>query len=120
MTPVGPRSLDGLGHGIIDGERIRSVDGDPGHLAWVGKVLSTAAQHPADPVQRVVLAAPPMPAGLLLHPAAHVVDAGEPEPHDVEGIQYPHRVGQTGLVDLHRAKLIDIIPIEAGKCWPTG
>jgi hypothetical protein len=60
-----------------------------------GKVLGAAARHPADPVQRVVAAAP-KPAGLLLHPAAHVVDGGKPEPHDVEGIQYPHRVGQTG------------------------
>ena len=26
----------------------------------------------------------------------------------------------TGIVDLHRGKLIDIIPGAAGKCWPTG
>ena len=37
-----------------------------------------------------------MPTSLLLHPAAHVVDGGEPQPHDVEGIQYPHRARQTG------------------------
>jgi hypothetical protein len=30
----------------------------------------------------------------LLHPSPHVVDAGEPQPHHVERIEYPHRVRQ--------------------------
>ena len=32
--------------------------------------------------------------GLLLPSAADVVDRGLPEPHNVEGVQDPHRVGQ--------------------------
>jgi len=44
-------------------------------------VLRAAAQHPADPVERVIAAAA-MPKGLLLHAAANVVHGGEPEPGD--------------------------------------
>ncbi len=52
-----------------------------------------AAQHPPDPVQRVMLAAP-VPRRLLLHPAPHVVHGRETEPGDVERVQHPHRGGQ--------------------------
>jgi hypothetical protein len=41
-------------------------------------VVGAAAQHPADPVQRLVLAAA-VPGGLALHPAADVVHGGEAE-----------------------------------------
>ena len=60
-----------------------------------GEVLGAAAQHPADPVERIVAAAA-MPVGVLLDAAAYVVDGGEPQPYDVEGIQDPHGVRQAG------------------------
>ena len=37
-----------------------------------------------------------VPGELLLDAAAHLVDRGEPEPGDVEGVQHPHRVRQMG------------------------
>jgi hypothetical protein len=52
-----------------------------------------AAQHPADPVQRVVLAAA-VTEILLLDPAPHIVDGGEPETSDVEGVQHPVACGR--------------------------
>ena len=61
----------------------------------VGQVLVAAAQYPADRVQRVVLAAA-VTQVVLLHPAAHVIDGGEPEPGDMEGVQHPGRVRQRG------------------------
>ena len=57
------------------------------------EVLGAAAQHPADPIQRICAAAP-MPTGLLLHTTAHVIHGGEPEPHDVEAIQYRIALGR--------------------------
>ena len=59
-----------------------------------GEVLGAAAQHPAS-VERIVAAAA-MPVGVLLDAAAYIVDGGEPQPHDVEGIQDPHGVRQAG------------------------
>jgi len=61
----------------------------------VGQGAGAAAQHPADPVERVPGAAP-VGEGLLLDAAADVVDAREPELHDVEGVEDPHRVGEGG------------------------
>jgi hypothetical protein len=49
-----------------------------------GVVLGAAAQQPADPVERVVLAAA-VPEGLLLDPA-DLIHPGESEPGDVEGV----------------------------------
>jgi len=37
-----------------------------------------------------------VPGGLLLHPAAHVVDAAQAQPHHMEGIEHPGRGGQLG------------------------
>lgn len=56
-------------------------------------MVSTAAQHPADPVQRVAGVAP-VAARLVLDPAADVVEAGEPELDDVEAVQHSGGVGQ--------------------------
>jgi hypothetical protein len=58
-----------------------------------GEVVRAAAQHPADPVQRVVLAAAVTGTGLL-DPAADVVDGLEAESGDVEAVQHPDRVRQ--------------------------
>jgi hypothetical protein len=33
---------------------------------------------------------------LVLDAAVEVVDRGEPEPHDVDRVEYPHGVGQHG------------------------
>jgi len=34
-----------------------------------------------------------VPGRILLYAAAHLVDGGEPEPGDMEGIEHPHRAG---------------------------
>jgi hypothetical protein len=61
----------------------------------VGEVLSAAAQHASDALQW--FAAPsPVPVSLLLDAAAHVIDCGQCQPDDVEGILHPYRVGQPG------------------------
>ena len=41
---------------------------------------------------------PAVPGVLALDPAAHVVDGGEGEPHDVEGVQYPRGLRQRGCI----------------------
>lgn len=58
-------------------------------------VLRAAAQRPADPEQRVMLAAT-MAKGFLLHPTADPIHSVEAEPDDMEGIQYPGSVRQAG------------------------
>ena len=57
----------------------------------VGEVFGAPAQHPPDPVERVIGAAT-VPLGLLLDAAAYIVDGGQSQPHDMERIQYPHGV----------------------------
>ena len=37
-----------------------------------------------------------MPIGVLLHAAAHVVDAGESQPHHTQRVEHLHRVRQLG------------------------
>jgi hypothetical protein len=61
----------------------------------VGVVLMAAAQQPADPEQRII---PPaaVPGEFLLDAAADVVDGGEAQPDDVEGVEHAHRVRQRG------------------------
>ena len=59
----------------------------------VGQVFVSAAQDPPDRVQRVALAAA-VTQVVLLDPAADIVDGGEPEPGDMEGVQHPGRVRQ--------------------------
>jgi hypothetical protein len=54
-----------------------------------------SAQQPADAVERVVAAAA-VPGVLALDAPAYLVHGGEGEPHDVEGIEHPYRVGQRG------------------------
>ena len=76
-APVGDLDLDVLGPG---GERRLQ----PGALP-VGEVLLPGAQDVPDSVQRVALAAP-VAGGLLLHPAADVVDDLGGELDDVEGV----------------------------------
>ena len=55
-------------------------------------VVVAAAQQPADAVERIT-GAPAVPELLALDPAADIVEGGEPEPHHVERVQHPHRVG---------------------------
>ena len=54
-------------------------------------VVVAAAQDPADAVERVAGPAA-VPEGLLLDPAADLVDRVEAEPDDVEGVQHADRV----------------------------
>ena len=60
-----------------------------------GEPVGAAAQQPAGPEQRVVGEAA-VPEGVLLDPAADLVDAGQAEFDDVEGVEHPDRVGQLG------------------------
>ena len=76
-APPGDFDLDVL---LARGERCVQ----PGTLP-VGQVLLPGAQGVADPVQRVALAAP-MAGGVLLDPAADVVDDLGGELDDVEGV----------------------------------
>jgi hypothetical protein len=55
-------------------------------------MVVAAAQHAADPVQRIMAAAA-VPGEFLLDPPSHVVDRGEPEPGHVERVEHPHRLG---------------------------
>lgn len=43
-----------------------------------------------------VAAAAAMPEGVLLNPAAHLVDDGQSQADDVQRVQHPHGVGQLG------------------------
>lgn len=54
-------------------------------------VVVAAAQDPADAEERVAGPAA-VPEGLLLDPAAELVDRIEPEPHNVEGVEHADRV----------------------------
>jgi hypothetical protein len=74
--------------------------------AFVPAVIEAlgAGEHElADPIQRVALAAP-VAQGLVLHPAAHLVEAPVADPHDVERIRDPGGVveaaGEPGAVGL--------------------
>jgi hypothetical protein len=57
-------------------------------------VRSRGAAAPAA-VERV-LTVPATAEGLLLPAPADVINGGLAEPHDVEGVEHPHRVGQAG------------------------
>lgn len=86
-------------------------------------VVVVAAQQPADAVERVAGAAA-VPELLLLDAAADVVDGSETEPHDVERIQHPHRVGQRGAQRAGgapvRSKAAVVIPDrQDGSCLST-
>jgi hypothetical protein len=61
----------------------------------LGQPVGAAAQQPPDAEQRVVFAAA-VSGGFLLDAAAHVVDGGEAEPADVEGVEHPDRGRQRG------------------------
>ena len=67
----------------------------PGELGLLalGEVFHAVAEQPADLVQRVVFVAS-VAEGVLLHPAADLVDDLSPEPDDMEGVEDRHRVGQ--------------------------
>nr|WP_233530259.1 MULTISPECIES: hypothetical protein [Antrihabitans] len=58
----------------------------------LGEPVAPAAQDAADPVERVTDPTT-MPAGVGLHPAAHVVDGGQPEFDDMERVQNAYRRG---------------------------
>ena len=58
-------------------------------------VVVAAAQDPANAVERVAGPAA-VPEGLLLDPAADLVDRVEPEPDDVERVEHAYRVRQLG------------------------
>jgi len=64
----------------------REVGLEAGELT-VGEVLGPGAQRGADPVERVAGAAA-VAGGLLLHPAADVVQGGGAELDDVEGVDH--------------------------------
>src|SRR6201993_1462354 len=68
--------------------------GDQACPAGRGQVLGAAVQHPPNSVQRIPAAAT-VPVSLLLHPAAHVVEGGQSQPHDMKRIEHPHRLRQT-------------------------
>jgi hypothetical protein len=59
----------------------------------VGQRLRGLAQQPPDPLERIVLVAA-LVQGLLLHTAADLVDSGQAEAGDVEGVEHSHRAGQ--------------------------
>ncbi|MDQ3273569.1 MAG: hypothetical protein M3Q39_00700 [Actinomycetota bacterium] len=91
-----------------------------------GQVLRPAQQHPADPVQRVVLAAA-VPEGVLLDPAADVVDRALGQPDGVEGVQHHGRRRQPGpqrpLVAAERVQRGDLhpgAPVRAAFVQPVG
>lgn len=56
-------------------------------------VLVAAAEQSADPVERIITVAA-VPGLLVLDVSADIVDGGEAQPHETEGIQHPHRVRQ--------------------------
>ena len=57
------------------------------------QMLGPALPHPADAVERIA-GAPPVPAGVLLHPAADVVDRLLGQANGVEGVQHDGRTRQ--------------------------
>ncbi len=59
----------------------------------LGQAGEATPQQPRAAVERIV-AVPPPSQRLLLPAPADVVDGGLPEPHDVERVEHPHRVGQ--------------------------
>jgi hypothetical protein len=61
----------------------------------LGVVVMASAQQPADAIERVVAAAA-VPGVLALNASADIVNGSEDQPYDVEGIEYPDRVGQRG------------------------
>lgn len=61
----------------------------------VGEPIGAATQPTPDPVERIVSAAT-VPGGVLLDPAAYLIEAGQAQSHDVEGVQHPDRLGQAG------------------------
>ncbi len=56
-------------------------------------MVGAAAQYPADAIQRVTGAAA-VPGLGLLNPAAHVIQGGQGQAHNVERIEHPHRARQ--------------------------
>jgi len=64
--------------------------GEQPFLRALGVMVMAAAQEAADPVERVAGAAA-VPGLFTLDAVADVVDGGEPEPHDVEPVEHPHR-----------------------------
>ena len=58
-------------------------------------MIVSATQQPADPEQRITLAAP-VAEGVVLDPSADLVDCVEAEPDDMERIEYPDRIRQAG------------------------
>jgi hypothetical protein len=147
---VGPTALDGL----VEQERgvdrlLGEVDiahrllGDPGaeHLL-VGVAHLEAEQHPleagalqalgagqhqlSDPVEGIAPASP-MAEGLVLDPAAHLIEAAVGDPHDVERVGHPDRViepaiqaravglGQVGRHHAHAGEPRRRLAIEPGS-----
>jgi hypothetical protein len=82
-----PGEGDFLG-GVPKGEFGIEPDG-----LFVGEVFSSDLQGPADPVERVALAAA-VSEGVLLDAAPDLVDRGRPEFDDVESIQDGDRFGE--------------------------
>lgn len=89
-----PELLGGeVGGGDVAG-RVAGVQADEQPaLAGLGLVLLAAQQHPADPVERVVLAAA-VAQGLVLHAATDRVDRGVGELDGVEAVPDHGRRGQ--------------------------
>ena len=58
-----------------------------------GQGLRCSAQQPPDPVERVVTV-PTAVQGVLLDAAANLIERGQGEAGDMEGVQHPHRAGQ--------------------------
>ena len=79
-------------------------------------MLVAGQQRPADPVERVVLVAAAVQ-GVLLDPAADLVDDLGPELHDMEGVEDRDRVGQlvadrVGVAAERPASLVELRGFE--------
>ena len=62
--------------------------------ALLVEAFGAGEQQLADPKQRIALAAP-MAEGVLLDPAADLVDATVPDPHHMKGVGHPAGMVQT-------------------------
>ena len=58
-------------------------------------VVIASAQQPADALERILTAAA-APGVLALDASTDLVDSGEGQTHDVEGVEHPDRIGQRG------------------------
>jgi hypothetical protein len=86
---------DGPGQGGLAGGVASDQAGVESGTGLGGQPVAAPTQHAADAIERVAGAAA-VAGGVLLNPAANLIQAGQAELDHMEGIKYPRRVGQLG------------------------